>query len=83
LYLLVLLGLGLTELSMNPLSIPRVKNILRQVTFKQASQLLEKVLNCVTASDVKKIVSREMAKIKGSQGIYALESGLDKAESLW
>lgn len=64
LYLLILLGLGLSELSMNPCSIPRVKRILRQVTFKTASDLFDKALTCKTASEVKNLVKREMAKIE-------------------
>ncbi|MDO8461690.1 MAG: phosphoenolpyruvate--protein phosphotransferase, partial [Deltaproteobacteria bacterium] len=63
LYLLILLGLGLTELSMNPLSIPRVKKILRQVTFKQGAELVEKALACKTSSDVEHLVRKEMSKI--------------------
>ncbi|MBI1909093.1 MAG: phosphoenolpyruvate--protein phosphotransferase [Deltaproteobacteria bacterium] len=64
LYLLILLGLGFTELSMNPLSIPRVKKILRQVTFKQGSDLVEKALACKTTSEVEHLVRREMAKVQ-------------------
>ena len=62
---LLLLGLGLTELSMNPLSIPRVKKLTRSVTFRQANELLDRALNCKTATEVEHLVRRESAKIQG------------------
>lgn len=62
---LLLLGLGLTELSMNPLSIPRVKKLTRAVTFRQANDLLDRALNCKTATEVDHLVRRESVKIQG------------------
>jgi phosphoenolpyruvate-protein phosphotransferase (PTS system enzyme I) len=59
---LILLGLGLTELSMNPLSIPRVKKLTRSVTFRQAKQLLDRAIDCKTATDVEHLVRRETQK---------------------
>lgn len=59
---LILLGLGLTELSMNPFSIPRVKKLTRSVTFRQAKQLLDRAIGCKTASEVEHLVRRETQK---------------------
>ena len=39
LYTLILIGLELDELSMNPLAIPRVKKIIRAATFEEAKAL--------------------------------------------
>lgn len=65
---LILLGLGLTELSMNPFSIPRVKKLMRAVTFRQAKALLDRALDCKTASEVEHLVRREMHKIQAFGG---------------
>ena len=62
---LLLLGLGLTELSMNAVSIPRVKKLTRSVTFRQANELLDRALNSKTATEVEHLVRREAAKIEG------------------
>lgn len=61
---LILLGLGLTELSMAPFSIPRVKKLTRSVTFRQAKQLLDRAIDCKTASEVEHLVRRETNKIQ-------------------
>ncbi len=62
LYALVLLGLGLRELSMNPASIPHVKRVLRQVSRKDGQQLVEKLLALKTAKDVSLALDQEMRK---------------------
>lgn len=61
----ILLGLGLSELSMNSVSIPRVKKLTRSMTFRQAKELLDRSLNCKTAGEVEHLVKREAAKIPG------------------
>ncbi|MBU1626913.1 phosphoenolpyruvate--protein phosphotransferase, partial [bacterium] len=48
-YTLILLGLGLDELSMNPISIPLIKSIIRSVTLSDADYVISK---CLTFQDV-------------------------------
>jgi phosphotransferase system enzyme I (PtsI) len=61
LYSMVLIGLGFTELSMNPPAIPRVKRLLRQVTTAEARSLVEKLLKLPTAAEVVAALQAEMA----------------------
>jgi phosphotransferase system enzyme I (PtsI) len=53
LYVPLLLGLGLDELSMNPLSISRVKRILRGITLKDAKMLIKDIYSFSTALEIK------------------------------
>ena len=59
-YTMVLLGLELDELSMNPLAIPRVKKIIRGSTLKEAKALLKKVMTFATATEIRAWVGRTM-----------------------
>jgi len=63
LYFLILLGLGLTELSMNPVSIPRAKQIIRQLSFHKATETLDRALLCKTTAEVETLLRKEAAKI--------------------
>jgi phosphotransferase system enzyme I (PtsI) len=60
-YLPVLLGLGFDELSMNAISIPRVKNILRRCTRAEAVQVAHKVLGFATAAEADAYLKGEIA----------------------
>ncbi|NPA25193.1 MAG: phosphoenolpyruvate--protein phosphotransferase [Deltaproteobacteria bacterium] len=60
LYTLVLLGLGLDKLSMNAISIPHIKQIIRQSTFVEARQMLEECLKMKTATEIEAFITREM-----------------------
>ena len=51
-YTLLLLGLGLKELSMNAVLIPGIKQIIRNCSFKQAQELIEPLLDLGTAEEV-------------------------------
>ena len=62
LYTLILLGLGLDKLSMNAISIPHVKQIIRQSTFVAARKMLEKSLEMETAAEVEAFVAEEMSQ---------------------
>ena len=53
----VLLGLGVDELSMNPLSIPQVKGTILRLSFKKASALAEEALGLAQAGEVRKLIS--------------------------
>jgi phosphotransferase system enzyme I (PtsI) len=60
LYLPILLGLGFDELSMSAASIPRVKQILRRCTRKQASDIASTCLTFATAEEVEIYLTREI-----------------------
>jgi phosphoenolpyruvate-protein phosphotransferase (PTS system enzyme I) len=60
-YLPVLLGLGFDELSMNAVSIPRVKKILRRCTMEEAALVAKKVLGFATASEADAYLKGEIA----------------------
>jgi phosphotransferase system enzyme I (PtsI) len=61
-YALVLLGLGLDEFSMNPVSIPRVKKVLRMSRFEETQSLVEKLFQFFTASEIECYVRNWMAE---------------------
>jgi phosphocarrier protein FPr len=50
----VLLGLGIDELSMNPLSIPDVKRVINRITMKRAEGIAKDVLDFDSAAEVRK-----------------------------
>ncbi|MFO7766455.1 MAG: phosphoenolpyruvate--protein phosphotransferase [Pelovirga sp.] len=60
LYTLVLIGLGLDSLSMNPSCIPRVKRVLRNVSGEQGRALVEKLLSLPTSKEVSATIDQEM-----------------------
>jgi len=61
-YVMVLMGLGLQEFSMNPVSIPKVKRLLRMSRFEETQALAEEVSQCSTASEIEGHVRRWMAE---------------------
>jgi phosphoenolpyruvate-protein phosphotransferase/dihydroxyacetone kinase phosphotransfer subunit len=50
----ILVGLGVDELSMNPVNIPRIKSILRNLDQSQAKALASQALGCQDASQVRR-----------------------------
>jgi len=60
-YLPVLLGLGFDELSMNAVSIPRVKKILRRCTMEEARQVADRILGYATAAEADAYLKGEIA----------------------
>jgi phosphotransferase system enzyme I (PtsI) len=61
-YALVLLGLGLDEFSMNPVSIPKVKKVLRMSRFEETRSLVEQLFQFPTASEIECFVRNWMAE---------------------
>jgi len=61
-YTMVLLGLGLDELSMNALVIPRVKKIVRSVTLKECKKLVDRIMSFNTASEIEFFVRDHMRR---------------------
>lgn len=62
LYLPILVGLGLDELSMNALSILRVKSILRDISYKDCKEITDKALTISTAREIDNFVIEEMKR---------------------
>jgi phosphotransferase system enzyme I (PtsI) len=62
LYAVVLLGLGLDEFSMNPLSIPKVKKVLRMSKFDESRSLVEQLFQFPTASEIECFLRSWMTK---------------------
>jgi phosphotransferase system enzyme I (PtsI) len=60
-FALVLCGLGLDELSMNPTSIPVVKSVVRSSTMEESRKLASEVLALATVEEIEAHVQRTMA----------------------
>lgn len=59
-YAIILLGLGLDEFSMNPVSIPKVKKMLRMLRFEETQSLVEQLFRFQTASEIERHVRKWM-----------------------
>jgi phosphotransferase system enzyme I (PtsI) len=63
LYVPILLGLGLDELSMNPYSIPRTKKAVRGLEHSYCKDLLAEVMLKDSAKEAESLVRREMVRL--------------------
>ena len=61
LYLPILLGLGIDELSMTPIALLEVKKILRSMDYRQCAQIVDKLFTFSTADEIRAYVTRETA----------------------
>src|SRR5204863_7771905 len=61
-YAVLLIGLGATDLSMTPASIPRVRAVLSAIDSNEARVVATSCLDSVTADEVEEIVRREYRK---------------------
>jgi phosphotransferase system enzyme I (PtsI) len=61
LYAIMLLGLGLEIFSMNPSSIPVVKNVLRSLRYKDCRKIAEAALKKKTAQEIEEFVIESVA----------------------
>jgi len=59
---LILLGLGIDQLSMNALSILKVKKIIRSIKYSDAKEIAETALAFSTASEIERFIRDEMKK---------------------
>jgi phosphotransferase system enzyme I (PtsI) len=62
LHSVVLVGLGVRELSMSPAAIPRVKAVLRGVAAEEARRLVVAALALPTAAAIEAVLRRELAR---------------------
>ena len=55
-YAVLLIGLGATDLSMTPISIPRVSKVLAAIDSRDARAIADDCLNCASADEVEELV---------------------------
>ncbi len=60
-YLYFLVGIGFRELSMNPVSIPKVKYLLHHMDAGMARAFVSNLLSCKTAKDVNRAMVKELS----------------------
>jgi phosphotransferase system enzyme I (PtsI) len=60
-YAIVLLGLGLEIYSMNPSSIPVIKNVIRSVRYKDCKRIAEVALQKKTAQEIEEFIIESVA----------------------
>jgi phosphotransferase system enzyme I (PtsI) len=58
-YVPILVGLGLDELSMNALSILKVKKMIRSVSYKEAREFAKQIFKLSTAAEIEEYLKRE------------------------
>lgn len=59
----LLLGMGLDKFSMNAISIPRIKKIIRNIHYRDAITLAEQALNCSTIKSLTQLLNNNYKNI--------------------
>lgn len=59
----LMVGMGLSALSMNPISIPRVKKILRSITRRKSAEILNAVLALSSSEEIEKLLRSETSHL--------------------
>jgi len=62
-YTLLLLGLGLRQLSLSPHSVPEVKQVIRSVTLAEAEAVAQETLRLETARDVNNYLREQTRRV--------------------
>lgn len=60
---ILLVGLGIDEISTSPVVLPKVKKAIRSVSFKQAKAIADKALTFDTGIEVRQFLTAELGKI--------------------
>ncbi len=61
-YISILLGMGIDELSMNPISILETKKVLRGLTYKKCKKITAKLFEFSTTDEIKAFLEKKAAK---------------------
>jgi len=72
-FAVLLIGMGFTQLSMNPLSIPAIRKVIHDVSIHDAKKIAEKVLKFHTASEVFKYLTRTVSKLVSADLEYYVQ----------
>jgi phosphoenolpyruvate-protein kinase (PTS system EI component) len=61
----ILVGLGVDELSMNPASIPRIKDLLRRISLEMVQPLAEKAIHSSSPAEVRELARNFIDALPG------------------
>ena len=61
----LVLGMGFTQLSMNPMSIPQIRKVLREVPLEASKKIAKQALTFITAHEVHKYLVEAVSKLVG------------------
>ncbi|MGI8669724.1 MAG: phosphoenolpyruvate--protein phosphotransferase [Aridibacter sp.] len=61
-YVAILIGLGVTDLSMNLNSIPRVRNVISNIAYDEAKSVADELQTCRTSDDLEQFVREKFKK---------------------
>lgn len=64
-YTPILLGFGIDELSMNALSLLKIKKVIRSINYEEVSQMADTILHLSTATDIEAFLRKEFAEKYG------------------
>jgi phosphotransferase system enzyme I (PtsI) len=64
-YTPILLGLGIDELSMNALSLLKIKKVIRSINYQEVSKMADEILHLSTATDIEAYLRKEFAERYG------------------
>lgn len=81
LYTSILLGLGLTQLSMSPLMLPEVKERVRAVAMTDCEKLAEEVLQLESTEDIDAILWEFHNKVNKKQSIPLIEKSKEISQN--
>jgi phosphoenolpyruvate-protein kinase (PTS system EI component) len=77
------LGLGVDELSVNPVMIPAIKNIVRNVSFAEARRISQDVLRRSRAKDVQSYLEQMMSsRFPRVMSIYSHFDAVTESDSV-
>jgi phosphotransferase system enzyme I (PtsI) len=68
----ILVGLGVTELSMNPAAIPSVKQVIRAIRFGDARALVEEALRLDSPGEIEALARKRVADLAPAEPAAAL-----------
>lgn len=61
-YVAVLLGLGITSLSMTPASIPVIKDVIRAINLKETRKIVSNAMDLATAREIEEYLVEQLAE---------------------
>jgi len=68
----LLVGMGIDELSTSPLAVPQIKKIIGSIAFEEAKKIAEQVLNLSRVDEIKETLMEDYKKRFGQEELLCL-----------